>query len=91
MDKALLSETHLLKTDVMRLADKFHLIIPSSSADSKVRGVAIVVKRSLNIKVLDIWADSSVRITIAKIECTNRKMALISVYAPNQFDENFYS
>ena len=29
-------------------------------------------------------------ITIAKIECSNRKIALMSVYAPNQFDADFY-
>lgn len=46
MDLALLSEAHLLKADIRRLAS------------TKAMGVAIVAKRNLNIKVLDIWADN---------------------------------
>ena len=57
VDIALLNETHLLKADVKRLANKFYRVITSSSASTKVRGVAIVAKRCLNIKVLDMWAD----------------------------------
>lgn len=53
--------------------------------------VAIVGKLNLNIKVMDVWADSEGWITIAKIECTNRKIALVSAYAPNSFDANFYN
>lgn len=36
VDIALLSETHLLKADVRRLADKFYHVIASSSASTKV-------------------------------------------------------
>ena len=54
MDIALLSETHLLKADIRKLADKFHHVIASSSASTMVQDVA---KRSLNIKVPNIWAD----------------------------------
>ena len=86
-----LSETHHLKADIRRLTDKFYHVTASSSASTKVLGVAIVAKSCLNIKVLDVWADSSWRKTIAKIECSNRKIALMSVYAPNQFDADFYS
>lgn len=91
MDLALLSKAHLLKADIMRLADKFYHIIASSSASTKAWGVAIMAKRNLNIKVLDIWADSAGRITIAKVECSNRKIALVSAYAPNFFDADFYN
>ena len=54
VDLALLSETHLLKTDAGRLADKFYHVIASSSASTTIRGVIVVAKRNLNIKVLDV-------------------------------------
>lgn len=91
MDLALLSETHLLKTDAGRLADKFYHVIASSSASTKIRGVTIVAKRNLIIKVLDVWTDTTGRITIAKVECSNRKIALVSAYAPNSFKGDFYN
>lgn len=47
-----------MKADVRRVADKFYHVITFSSARTKARGMAIVDKHSLNIKVLDIWADS---------------------------------
>lgn len=91
MDLALLSEAHLLKADIRRLADKFYHVIASSSASTKARGVAIVAKRNLNIKVLDIWADLAGWVTITKVECSKRKIALVSAYAPNLFDADFYN
>jgi len=84
VDVALISETHLLKADIGRLANRFY------HANNKTRGVAIVAKRNLNIKVLDVWADLTGQITIAKVEYSNRKIALISLYAPNTFNAEFY-
>lgn len=91
VDIALLQETHLLKADAGRLANKFFHTIASSSADTKSKGVAIVVRRSLPIKVLTSWADEAGRIVITKLEFNNRKIALVSAYAPNTFDGNFYN
>lgn len=91
IDLALLSETHLLKADTQRLSNRFYHVIASSSFNSKTRGVAIVAKRNLGIKVLDVWADSGGRISIAKVEYSNRKIALVSAYAPNSFDAAFYN
>lgn len=53
--------------------------------------MAIICKRNLNIKVLDTWSDNKGRMTIAKIEMYGRKIAIISAYAPNKFDKEFYS
>lgn len=91
IDIALFQETHLLKKDSTRMANRFYHTIASSSADSKSRRVAIVCKRNLNIKVLDTWSDNKGRMTIAKIEMYGRKIAIISAYAPNKFDKEFYS
>lgn len=73
------------------MANRFYHTIASSSADLKSRGVAIICKRNLEIKVLDIWADNNGRMKIAKVEIYGRKIAIISAYAPNKFDKEFYS
>ena len=73
------------------MANRFYHTIASSSAESKSKGVANVCKRNLKIKVLDVWADDSGRIIIAKTEMYGRKIAIISAYAPNKFDREFYS
>lgn len=91
VDIALLQETHLLKADTVRLADKFYHTIAFSSADSKTKGVSIVARRNLRIKVLSSWADDMGRIVITGIEFNSRKIALVSAYAPNVFDSDFYN
>lgn len=72
---AFLQETHLLSKDSGRIANKFYHTIASSSASSKTKGVAIVSRRNLNVKVLDMWADTAGRITIARVEVYGRKVA----------------
>uniref|UniRef100_A0A674P791 Endonuclease/exonuclease/phosphatase domain-containing protein n=1 Tax=Takifugu rubripes TaxID=31033 RepID=A0A674P791_TAKRU len=61
IDIALLQETHLLKADMGRFADRFFHTIAFSSADTKTKGVAIVVRRSLPVKIATSWADESGR------------------------------
>ena len=40
-------------------------------------------------KIQDTWFDAEGRLTIVKTEINNRKIAFISVYAPNCFDSFF--
>lgn len=68
-----------------------HYSIFLSRLEEGSRGVAIICKRNLNIKVLDTWSDNKGRMTIAKIDLYGRKIAIISAYAPNKFDKEFYS
>lgn len=89
IDIALLQETHLLAGDVRRLADKNYHVIASSSC-TKTRGVAIVARRNLKFKIQDMWLDTVGRLAIAKVEVSGRKIAFISLYAPNVFDKSFY-
>lgn len=83
IELALLQESQ----DSSHMANRLYHTIASSSADSKNKGVC---KRNLKIKVLDIWADTAGRITIAKVELYGRMLPLITAYAPNKFDKNFY-
>ena len=41
-------------------------------------------------KIQDTWFDAEGRLTIVKTEINNRKIAFISVYAPNCFDRVFF-
>lgn len=91
IDIALLQETHLLQADNNRLANKFYHTIAFSSAITKTKGVAIVTKRNLSLKLLSSWSDDSGRIVIATAEFNNRKIALVSAYAPNVFEAGFFN
>lgn len=89
IDLALLQETHLLNRGSGRLSNRLYHTVAVSSANSKSKGVAVVSKRNLKIKVLDIWADNTGRIAVAKVELYRRKVAIIAAYAPNKFDKIF--
>lgn len=52
--------------------------------------MSIVCKRSIKIKMLDVWPDAAGRIVIAKVELYGRKVAIVSAYAPNKYDKDFY-
>lgn len=82
VDIALLQETHLLKADTGRLANRFYHTVAFSSADSKTTGVSIVARRNLPVKVLSSCADDRGRIVIARVEFQTRKIPLVSAYAP---------
>lgn len=62
-----------------------------SSADTKTKGVAIVARRNLPLKIKSSWADESGRIVIAQIEFHSKKIALVSACAPNDFNIDFYN
>ena len=68
VDIALIQETHLLNPDSKRLANRFYHVIVSSSVNTKTRGVVVVTRRNLPIKVLDIRADNVGRMVIVKAE-----------------------
>lgn len=76
---ALLQETHLLSKDSGHIANRYYHTIASSTASTKSKGVGIVCRRNLKIKVLDLWADDAGIIVIAKVELYGKKVALISL------------
>lgn len=88
---AMLQETHLVKGDINRLANKFYKVVAYSSASNKSKGVAIVCRRNLQFKCLDSWSDSEGRIALAKIHIERTDIALLSLYAPNAFDKGFFN
>ena len=80
----------MIPADISRLANKYYRVIASSSVESKTKGVAIVVKRSLKFDMIGTWGDNAGRAAMAKVVISGRKIALWSIYAPNTFDRQFY-
>ena len=91
VDFAFIQESHLLKQHANRLANKYYRVLAFSAATSKAKGVAILARRRLRLDFLGDWSDSDGRITIAKIRLEGKMIALVSVYAPNVLDKEFYN
>lgn len=91
VDIALIQESHLRKNDVHRCNNKFYEVVSFAATDNKTKGVLIIVKRKLNISILDKKGDDDGRITCIKTLIDNRKVAFLSVYAPCSPDPAFFS
>lgn len=90
IDFSFLQETHAVQSDAGRLANKFYRVIAASSATSRTKGVAVIARRKLKFELIDSWNDEQGRIAVAKIRLEGKRIALVSVYAPNVFDKDFY-
>lgn len=71
------SQIHFLKS--------LHIPLPNKS-----KGVGIICRWNLNIKLLYTWTDDQGRIVVAKVHVKHRNIALVSVYAPNGFEGEFF-
>ena len=91
IDFALIQESHLLQQQANRLANKHYRVLTSSAAISRSKGVAILARRKLKLDILGCWSDDRGRISIAKIRFERKMIALVSVYAPNVLDKDFYN
>lgn len=91
VDIAMIQESHLLRKDTSRFANGFYHPIAFSSALTKTKGVMIVCRRKLKLDLIDTWADEEGRLAIAKVKIEGQSIALISAYAPNTYEADFYS
>ena len=91
IDIVLVQESHLKEEDVHRCNNKFYEVVSHSSSDAKTKGVLILVRRTLNITILDKGCDPDGRITHIKTIVENRNIVFISVYAPCTPDPTFFS
>lgn len=91
IDIAFIQESHLKATDVQRFANRQYYVAASASVDSKTTGALIVLKRSMSITILDEFGSEDGRISYIKTIIAGRKLAFMSVYAPNQFDPTFFT
>ena len=66
------------------------LVLASYSSHKKSRGVLVVGRRNLPLTILDTGYDEEARVAYVRTMMGNNKIALISVYAPNSHDQNFF-
>uniref|UniRef100_A0A672GBB1 Endonuclease/exonuclease/phosphatase domain-containing protein n=1 Tax=Salarias fasciatus TaxID=181472 RepID=A0A672GBB1_SALFA len=88
---AFIQETHLLETDTHRFSNKHYNVVASSCYTKKSNGVLNAIKRNLSFINLDSGGSDNGRITYCKISYNGMKIALVCVYALNNFDENFFA
>lgn len=90
VDVAFIQESHLRTQDTKRFANKHYYVASSASLNSKTRGSLIVLKRSLSLNIMGKYGSEDGRIAYIKTVISGRKFAFISVYAPSQYESDFF-
>ncbi len=86
---ALIQETHLKQSDVARFQNKYYKLIAFSCAQNKTKGVLILVNRKLNLTIEHIGSDEKGRFVFIRCKIYNNRLALVSIYGPNETDSAF--
>lgn len=89
-DVMFLQETHLQKTDHRKLNRPWFGQILHSQFNSKTRGTAILIRKNVNFVSTNIITDPEGRYAIAVGTLYQKPVILVSVYAPNWDDHNFF-
>ncbi len=79
---ALIQETHLKQSDVARFQNKETF----SCALNKTKGVLILVNRKLNLTIEHLGSDEKGRFVFIRCKIYNNRLALVSIYGPNETD-----
>ena len=90
IDIALISETRLARGNIPRLEDKRYRLLSNSSAVNSTKGVLILVRKNLEITILESGGDLEGRMTFVKTILCRRKIAFVAVYAPTPFESDFF-
>ena len=91
IDLAMIQETHLLKDDVSRLENNLYKVCASASAPNKTKGVIILIRKTLQINIIGKGCDEDGRVAFIKCTYNDRKVAFINVYAPNTYENDFFT
>lgn len=83
---ALLQETRIIDHDINKIVNCMYKVAASSSAVNKTKGVIMLIYTNLNIQNIDKGNDEEGRIIYIKISFLGKRLALISVYAPNVYE-----
>ncbi len=86
---ALIQETHLKQSDVARFQNKYYKLIAFSCAQNKTKGVLILVNRKLNLTIEHLGSDEKGRFVFIRCKIYNNRLALVSIYGPNETDSAF--
>ena len=90
VDVVLIQESHLSQDNISKRQNKHFKVISSSSGDSSCKGVIILFKRSLPLKIERIGNDKAGRLAYVCTSIFGSKVAFVCVYAPSIYDKNFY-
>ncbi len=86
---ALIQETHLKQSDVARFQNKYYKLIAFSCTQNKTKGVLILVNRKLNLTIEHLGSDEKGRFVFIRCKIYNNRLALVSIYGPNETDNAF--
>ncbi len=86
---ALIQETHLKQSDVARFQNKYYKLAAFSCAQNKTKGVLILVNRKLNLTIEHLGSDEKGRFVFIRCKIYNNRLALVSIYGPNETDSAF--
>ncbi len=86
---ALIPETHLKQSDVALFQNKYYKLAAFSCALNKTKGVLILVNRKLNLTIEHLGSDEKGRFVFIRCKIYNNRLALVSIYGPNETDSAF--
>uniref|UniRef100_A0A8C6T476 exodeoxyribonuclease III n=1 Tax=Neogobius melanostomus TaxID=47308 RepID=A0A8C6T476_9GOBI len=89
-DILLLQETHLIDKEHEQLKRDWVGKVLYNSYNSKSRGVAVLIHKKLDIKILQSNQDPEGRMLVVKLDHLGSQITLINIYAPNADDPQFY-
>lgn len=89
-DVVYLQETHLKLSDHAKLRGRWVGQIYHSSFQGKSRGVAILIRKSINFTCSDVHSDVNGRYIIVTGRLYNTPVALVNIYGPNWDNEAFF-
>ena len=91
IDICYLQETHLDAPLIERLNHEWHGSVLASAGDTRARGVVILVKPRLEIKINTVSTDDDGRIVCVQGEVMDKTVVLCNIYAPNIDDPTFFT
>ncbi len=90
VDLVFLQETHLKQVDISRFHIKIYKVISYSCTSNELRGLFMVVKRKLDVKIGISGGDGEGRFCYAVSTLSGTKFCVSSVYAPSVFNPAFF-
>ena len=85
-----LQETHSIKSREFIWKSEWGGRIWFSHVSSQAKGVAIMITKNIDCKVLEVERDAEGRFIIVKVEIKKKRYLLGNVYGPNTDDPEFF-
>ena len=93
LDIVCIQESHLQKKDMWLVKKQWGSKnkVLCSHGETNARGVMTLIKSDSNIKVLKYMADSEGQYCITELQCEQRQIVLVNIYAPNEDRPEFFT